>query len=150
MGLSRILLFLFSIVSFSSSFILLQNRTRRGSNVISTPRRMRNPLPRLRTFSSALHLNIFGMGPTEIVVVAMAAAVIFGPDKLKENLRRKGVKGTVVSAGWRAERTERIERMTAFSTKSRRARAWARINQAIEDENGAVIEKLKEFEENKM
>lgn len=94
-----------------------------------------------------LQLDIFGLGPAEVVIIAGAAALLFGPGRLKEQLREKGIKGAVVSKGYKAEREERIALMIEKAEKERKRRAWERVNLSLSiDENGEVAQRLQAYE----
>ena len=98
-----------------------------------------------RSVSTALKLDIFGLGPTEVVVILTAGVLLFGPDKLKSQLREKGIKGGVVSSGWRAESLERIDDLRSYASKRRKQRSWDRINEAIERGDDEMASRLAEL-----
>ena len=91
------------------------------------PPLQRNPRP-----STALNLEVFGLGPTELVVILATGVLLFGPDRVKSQLREQGVKGGIVSSSWRAESLDRIDAMRTYASKRRKDRSWDRINEAIE------------------
>lgn len=105
----------------------------------------RSSIQRSRTFK--LQLDIFGLGPAEVVIIAGVAAFLYGPGRLKEQLREKGIKGTVVSKGFKAERQERIALMIEAAEKARKIRSWERINAAISIEDPVILKRLAEYEE---
>jgi Sec-independent protein translocase protein TatA len=96
---------------------------------------------------SRLNLDIFGLGPSEVVIIFGVGIFLYGPSNIRSQLRNQGVKGSIVSEGWRAERAERIERMTKFATQRRRQRALQFINEAVESGDEEVLEKVDEFQE---
>ena len=93
-----------------------------------------------------LKVDIFGIGPTELVVIAAAAAVLYGPGRLKTQLREKGVKNTAVSEGFKAEREERISLMLESAKRVRKDRSWQRISAGLEAKDQKLLEKLNEYE----
>lgn len=101
----------------------------------------------VRKVDTKLQLDIFGLGPAEVVIIFGVVLLLFGPDRVKEQLREKGVKSKIVSKGWKAEREERIKDMTEFASARRTKRALKRINDAIESGDEKVLEKFMEFEE---
>ena len=73
--------------------------------------------------------------------------MLFGPDRVKGQLREKGVKNELVSAGWRADNIERAKLMRKLARERRHKRAWERITRAIEDEDEKTLKKLEELDE---
>ena len=96
-----------------------------------------------------LYLDLFGLGPTEIVVVIAAGVLLFGPDRVKDQLREKGVQNELVSAGWRADNQERIKRMRKVARDRRKKRSWDRIAEAIEDGDEETLTLIETLEESK-
>ena len=47
--------------------------------------------------SICLHLDFFGLGPAEVVIIGVAVGLLFGPDRVKQQLKDKGVKGKVLT-----------------------------------------------------
>jgi Sec-independent protein translocase protein TatA len=95
------------------------------------------------TSATKLYLDLFGLGPSEIVVVAVVGALLYGPDTIRGQLRDSGVKNSVVTAkGLRLEREERIKDMLDSAEGRRKDRAWQRVNALIEAEDDAMIDKL--------
>lgn len=100
-----------------------------------------------RERETRVELDIFGLGPAEVVIIAGAAALLYGPGRLKEQLREKGVKGTVVSKGFKAEREERVLSMLESANLQRKRRAWERVNLSLsQDEDGEVARRLAAYE----
>ena len=100
-----------------------------------------------------MYLDLFGLGPTEIVVVMAAGVLLFGPDRVKDQLREKGVQNEFVSAGWRADNLERIKRMRKLARDRRKKRSWDRIAEALEEgdeETVTLIESLEESQKKVM
>ena len=109
-------------------------------------------------------IDIFGLGPTEVVIILGAAAFLYGPgwecsmqdgnwrwfyshdvDRIKGQLRESGVKGVIVSAGWRAERDERIKELSQKAEFARKKRALQFLEEAVNNENLEVIELVDQF-----
>jgi Sec-independent protein translocase protein TatA len=96
---------------------------------------------------SRLYLDLFGLGPTEIVIVIAAAGLLYGPDKVKGQLRDSGVENPiVVSKGLKGERRERIKEMTSGAQKLRKKRAWDRVNEAIADDDEEMLNRIQAYE----
>ena len=99
------------------------------------------------TSATKLYLDLFGLGPSEIFVVAVVGALLYGPDTIRGQLRDSGVKNSVVAAkGLRLEREERIKEMLDSAEGRRKDRAWRRVNDLIEDEDATMIDKLAAWE----
>lgn len=87
-------------------------------------------------------LDLFGLGAPEIVICGLAVAVLYGPDRIKGQLKDNGVKGQIVAEGWREEHNERIADVKKYAVQSRKKRAWKKINLAIENEDPNMLAKL--------
>jgi hypothetical protein len=87
-------------------------------------------------------LDLFGLGAPEIVICGLAVAVLYGPDRIKGQLKDNGVKGQIVAEGWREEHNERIADVKKYAVQSRKKRAWKKINLAIENEDPIMLAKL--------
>jgi Sec-independent protein translocase protein TatA len=94
-----------------------------------------------------LLLTNVGLGPAEIIVIGAAAALIFGPDRIKSQLRESGVKNQFTGEGWRAEQNERITLMREHADITRKQRSWVRINELIAHEEPGVLTRLTTFED---
>jgi hypothetical protein len=102
----------------------------------------------VRLPTTALQFDIFGLGPTEVILMAAAAGVLYGPDRLKAKAQENGAaSGKPVSKGWRLDRIERIEDMQKYAQTSRRRRALDRVNEALEEEDPYVVERMAEYED---
>jgi hypothetical protein len=101
---------------------------------------------RSRQSSCLYGLDLFGLGAPEIVICGIAVAVLYGPDRIKGQLKNNGVKGQIVAEGWREEHNERIADVKKYAIQSRKKRAWKKINQAIEDEDPLMLAKLAELD----
>ena len=99
---------------------------------------------------SRLYLDFFGLGPTELFTVLIAVTVFYGPGKLSSmNPMNKVKKGDgeeeeeqEIPVLWVRENQKSIDERTKYASKVRRKRAWERINQAIENNDPTVMEKL--------
>ena len=87
-------------------------------------------------------LDLFGLGAPEIVICGLAVAVLYGPDRIKGQLKDNGVKGQIVAEGWREEHNERVADVKKYAVQSRKKRAWKKINLAIENEDPVTLAKL--------
>lgn len=74
-----------------------------------------------------LYVDIFGLGPSEVIIIVGAGLFLYGPDRLKQQLRDSGVKGKIVSAGWRQERADNIKSMIKNAENMRKSRKIKRI-----------------------
>lgn len=106
---------------------------------------------RPRSGAVSLNLDFFGLGPAEIIVIGAAVGLLFGPDRVKQQLRDKGVKGKIVSTGWRQDRIERIEKMQEYAKMVRNKRAMDRILKAeaeaeVEAEAKGEVDKKNVYE----
>ena len=91
-------------------------------------------------------LDLFGLGAPEIVICGLAVAVLYGPDRIKGQLKDNGVKGQIVAEGWREEHNERVADLKKYAVQSRKKRAWKKINLAIENEDPILLAKLAEID----
>ena len=91
-------------------------------------------------------LDLFGLGAPEIVICGLAVAVLYGPDRIKGQLKDNGVKGQIVAEGWREEHNERVADLKKYAVQSRKKRAWNKINLAIENEDPILLAKLAEID----
>ena len=66
---------------------------------------------------------------------------------MKEQLREKGITGDVVkSDDIDTERNKRINEMIEYAQERRKQRAWQRVNEAISNNDQAMLSKLEELE----
>ena len=99
---------------------------------------------------SRLYLDFFGLGPTELFTVLIAVTVFYGPGKLSSMnpMNNKGKKEgeeeeeKEIPVMWVRENQKTIDERTKYASKIRQKRAWERINQAIENNDPTVMEKL--------
>jgi hypothetical protein len=108
----------------------------RASIVVSKPSRVLT-----RLYAS----DIFGVGPTEALIIGGAFMFIYGPNRVKGEMREKGIENVPTSKGWQAVRKERIEDMTKAARKARAFRALKRINRAVDDGDEVVSERIDQF-----
>lgn len=137
MRLKVVLLMLLMILSCAYSYIPSNN------NKISKFNRYRNSNSNsistvgskvISSRSQPLYLDFFGLGPSEFVIIIGVSVLLFGPDRIKEQLRSSGVKGEFVSSGWQADRQERIENLEKRAYQIRKARLFSRVAKENEDE----------------
>lgn len=142
------------------------NASRERASKLYLGEHFENKLCRPTFLSSSfpfLFADIFGLGPTEVVIIAAAALLLFGPgkshsllifnfslqmawlDRLKSQLRERGVKGAIVSEGWRAEREERIKELRTNAEVRRKARAMKFLQEAIAQDVPEVVDLVDEF-----
>ena len=82
-----------------------------------------------------------------MIIIVAAGFFIYGPERVKNQLREKGVEGPIASKGWVADRDERIEDMQKRARRVRANRAMQRVNEAMDEGNQYVIDKVDEFTE---
>ena len=97
--------------------------------------------------TSKLDLDIFGLGPPEVAIMVAAAALLYGPDRVKIQLGKNGAKGVVVSKGWQADHAARVDEMRKYAVSVRTERALSRLAQAIAEENLYVVDKMDEYQQ---
>jgi Sec-independent protein translocase protein TatA len=129
----KVVLMLLMILSCTYSYIPSNN------NKINKFNRYGNSISIVRSKvissrSQPLYLDFFGLGPSEFVIIIGVSVLLFGPDRIKEQLRSSGVKGEFVSSGWQADRQERIENLEKRAYQIRKARLFSRVAKENEDE----------------
>ena len=73
----------------------------------------------------------------------VVAGLLYGPDRLRGQLRDSGVSNSVVnSKGLRLEREERIDKMLEDAEARRNKRAWDRINALIDVGDEEIVRRL--------
>ena len=73
----------------------------------------------------------------------VVAGLLYGPDRLRGQLRDSGVSNSVVnSKGLRLEREERIDKMLEDAEARRNKRAWDRINALIDAGDEEIVRRL--------
>lgn len=105
------------------------------------------PFGSSRESSTKLNIDIFGLGPPEIAVIGIAFVVLYGPDRIKSQLKNNGVKGEIVSEGWKASQKTKIKEMLEYAENSRHARAMLRLEEAIEQGDPFILDKLTAIED---
>ena len=121
--------FLKSVVSFLSRGVL-----------VKSPKR----------FSSELQADIFGMGAPEMVIVGIVFVLVYGPGKVKNQLKDNNgssENGDNKLEGWKAEQQEKISSMLENAKIQREKRAWRRVASLVEKNDLDIIDKLADLEE---
>jgi hypothetical protein len=95
-----------------------------------------------------LYADIFGVGPTEALIIGGAFLFIYGPNRVKGELRESGVENVPSSKGWQAQSKERVEDLTKAARKARAFRALKRINRAVDEGDDVVSERIEEYTNN--
>lgn len=72
--------------------------------------------------------------------------MLFGPDTLKFKGGKLGKKEYKALEGWEGEQKERIDEMAKTAGELRRKRGMQRLNQALEDNDPYVLQKMEEYE----
>jgi Sec-independent protein translocase protein TatA len=89
--------------------------------------------------ATELQLDLFGLGPTEIVIVVGTGLVLFGPDTIKKRFAGNmgGDAKAARNSDWTTQgRAERIARMRAYADAARRERtAWRKDNEALRNDD---------------
>jgi hypothetical protein len=112
------------------------SRPTRANTITSKPSRV---LTRLNAS------DIFGVGPTEAIIIGGAFLFIYGPNRVKGEMREKGIENVPSSKGWKAVQKERVEDMTKAARKARAFRALKRINKAVDDGDEVVSERIDQY-----
>jgi hypothetical protein len=101
--------------------------------------------PSVISKQSRLHLDIFGLGPPEVLIILGSIFLFYGPERVRGQLRDRGVQNEVIqSKGPLKDREDRIEDLTNFADRRRKQRAWQRVNERIENEDPEIMDKLDE------
>lgn len=79
--------------------------------------------------------------------MGVAFLVIYGPDRLRGQLRSSGMKSELVREGWKKEQIERIKDMQESAEKRRRSRAMQRLEAAIESNDPELLDELELLED---
>ena len=79
--------------------------------------------------------------------MTLGGLILYGPDKLRSVFKEDENVKKSLPLGTDPEKFERIANMKVYAYKCRKERALKRINQAIEDEDPDVLERLSEFED---
>lgn len=90
----------------------------------------KNPIHRSR-----LHVDIFGLGPSEVLIIAIAGAVLYGPGRLQEQLRAKKKDVSDIEYGgepWQQEIYAEIDEKRKTAKEKRTIRA---IQRYLDTEN---------------
>ena len=106
-------------------------------------RRFPNVPVTIRSNETKLMLDVFGLGPPEVLIIMIAAFFLYGGDGLKEKVT--GVKGAGKNDGIRGERAERIKNQIKYASKVRKTRSWKRVNALIEAEDPTTLRRLDEL-----
>ena len=91
----------------------------------------RNTLPIPIRSKTALNIDIFGLGPSEIIIIAVVAGVLYGPDNIMRKFKDPSVNLEEYTGGWEGERTKDIDDMRERARRIRRARAIDRIEASL-------------------
>eukprot|EP01041_Mallomonas_annulata_P001389 gene1389-2674_t len=100
----------------------------------------------LRSTAMKRHLDFFGLGIGEILVICVGGVILYGPSKLKKKTNDSADIKSIPSDVVDVERYERIIDMKTYAKKARNERALVRINKAIEAEDPRVLNKLSDIE----
>lgn len=146
-GMHSLLIVILILPSLAEAYLGTHRRLQQFRGCRLDRRTFSSPgTPQLSTRDTRLYLDLFGLGPSEIVIVAVVAGLLYGPDRLRGQLRDSGVSNSVVnSKGLRLEREERIGEMLDDAEIRRNRRAWQRINALIDAEDEATLQRLEEL-----
>lgn len=131
----------FSGVNFHTAIpskTIIRNRT---PKLVRSECSLIHPASRSRVCraETRLFFDILGVGPTEVLVVAVAGAVLFGPEQAFRSIRGD------TSSPEETDTSKRMKLMKEDAKRQRNKRAWDRINAAIEDEDPWVTERLSQL-----
>lgn len=97
---------------------------------------------------TSLQIDIFGLGPTEIVVIIAAGALLYPRNNNKKKSKSER-NSFIPEESWEVERNERIMNMRINAEKLRSKRALERINEAILNDNEYVLDRMAQYEDMK-
>ena len=97
---------------------------------------------------TALQIDIFGLGPTEIVVIIAAGALLYPMNNNKKKSKSER-NSFIPEESWEVERNERITSMRVNAEKMRTKRALERINEAILNDDEYVLDMMAQYEDMK-
>ena len=97
---------------------------------------------------TSLQIDIFGLGPTEIVVIIAAGALLYPRNNNKKKSKSER-NSFIPEESWEVERNERIMNMRLNAEKMRSKRALERINEAILNDNEYVLDRMAQYEDMK-
>lgn len=134
-----------AVLAFTSSLMLKKSSIGRPERPKINIRKV-NPA---RTGHTKLWVTFesLGAGPGELFALGALGFALFGPDTVKEQLLGNFFRDAKEPQGIYADRTERIKGMQEFAEKQRKARAWARVREAIENDDPVVLGKMAEFQQ---
>jgi hypothetical protein len=95
---------------------------------------------------SQLYFDLFGLGAPEVLVCAGVFTLVYGPGRVKSQLKGNGVKGKLTAEDWTEEHNERIAEVKKYAVLSRQKRAWVKINLAIDNDDPVMLAKLAELD----
>jgi hypothetical protein len=95
---------------------------------------------------SQLNFDLFGLGAPEVLVCAAAFTLVYGPGRVKDQLKTNGVKTRLLAEDWREEHNVRIAEVKKYAILSRQKRAWIKINSAIDIDDPVMLAKLAELD----
>jgi Sec-independent protein translocase protein TatA len=94
-----------------------------------------------------LFIQVFGLGPSEALLIVFVGLVLFGPDKLKMQFRKDtSEEPPAITNSTIAERVKMIREAEEFAKKRRTERALERIQKEMDSNNEEVIQRMEEFE----
>ena len=146
-GMRSLLIVILILPRLAEGYIGTQRRLQQFRGCRLDRRTFSSPCaPQLSTRDTRLYLDLFGLGPSEIVIVVVVAGLLYGPDRLRGQLRDSGVSNSVVNfKGLRLEREERIGKMLDDAEIRRNKRAWQRVNALIDAEDEATLQRVEEL-----
>lgn len=97
---------------------------------------------------TSLQIDIFGLGPTEIVVIIAAGALLYPRNNNKKKSKSER-NSFIPEESWEVERNERIMNMRLNAEKMRSKRTLERINEAILNDNEYVLDRMAQYEDMK-
>ena len=53
---------------------------------------------------TALNFDVFGLGPSEVAIIAIAAGLLYGPGKLGASFKERGAKDNLLGNDWDSDR----------------------------------------------
>lgn len=95
--------------------------------------------------TSRLYLDVFGLGPAEVLVILVAAGVLFGPDQLKNRLQKSKPKA-IADREKLPPAVRNMYEMMDIAEEVRKTRALRFLDEGIEQNDSYVLQRLEAFE----
>jgi len=98
--------------------------------------------------TTSLKIDVFGLGPTEVLVIIAAGALLYPRNNNKKKSKSER-NSFIPEESWEVERNERILNMRINAEKIRSKRALERINEAILNDDEYVLDMMAQYDDMK-